>query len=60
MPSYEDADGMTGERTIWTTYNPTAENMAHAMFNWISKQIPQCFKVRLHETDTGYAEYTED
>ena len=41
-------------------YNPTAENMAKDMFEYINKLIPSCFKVRLHETDTGYAEYYEE
>ena len=41
-------------------YNPTAEMMAADMLSYIKKVIPKCFKVRLHETDTGYAEYTED
>lgn len=38
-------------------YNPTAENMAKDMFYYIKTAVPQCFKVRLHETTTGYAEY---
>ena len=37
-------------------YNPTAENMAHDMLEYINSEFPICFKVRLHETDTGYAE----
>lgn len=53
-----------------TTYNPTAENMAKAMFEEISKMINEyqmkkdgvinweLSKVRLHETTTGWAEYT--
>lgn len=43
-----------------TKYNPTAENMTKDMFDYIKKLIPSCVKVRLHETDTGYAEYSED
>jgi 6-pyruvoyltetrahydropterin/6-carboxytetrahydropterin synthase len=43
-----------------TTYNPTAENMAKDIFDFIKKIIPTCSRVRLHETDTGYAEYFKD
>ena len=53
-----------------TAYNPTAENMAKAMFEEITKMINdyqmkkdgainwELSKVRLHETTTGWAEYT--
>jgi 6-pyruvoyltetrahydropterin/6-carboxytetrahydropterin synthase len=41
-------------------YNPTAENMAKDIFEYIEQQMPNCLKVRLHETDTGYAEYYKD
>ena len=53
-----------------TAYNPTAENMAKAMFEEISKMVNEyqtknsgtinweLSKVRLHETTTGWAEYT--
>jgi 6-pyruvoyltetrahydropterin/6-carboxytetrahydropterin synthase len=40
--------------------NPTAENMARDFFDTIKKLIPQLCKVRVHETDTGYAEYERD
>ena len=40
-------------------YNPTAELMAKDMFEYIKDQIPQLYKVRLHETVTGYAEYKQ-
>jgi len=40
-------------------YNPTAENMAEAMYYYIKDEIPELSKVRLHETATGYAEYSE-
>lgn len=40
-------------------YNPTAENMAKDMFDTIKKEIPQLSKVRVHETETGWAEYYE-
>lgn len=42
-----------------TPYNPTAENMARMMFSAIKSLFPQLVKVRLHETSTGYAEYSE-
>lgn len=40
-------------------YNPTAENMCREMYNYIKHIYPQLSKVRLHETTTGWAEYTE-
>ena len=42
-------------------YNPTAENMAKDIYNFIRIRMSadaRCTKVRLHETDTGYAEYS--
>ena len=53
-------------------YNPTAENMAREMFEQINKMLTQyqltknssvvynVAKVRLHETTTGWAEYSRD
>jgi len=41
------------------TYNPTAENMAKDMYEYIKTIVPQLSKVRLHETTTGWAEYYE-
>jgi len=38
-------------------YNPTAENMARDIYGYVKSFFPQCCKIRLHETDTGYAEY---
>ena len=40
-------------------YNPTAENMARDMYQYIKSVLPQLSKVRLHETTTGWAEYYE-
>jgi 6-pyruvoyltetrahydropterin/6-carboxytetrahydropterin synthase len=38
-------------------YNPTAENMARHFFEWLKPKLPSLFKVRFHETSTGYAEF---
>ena len=40
-------------------YNPTAENMAKDMFDYVKKYIPELEMVRLYETATGWAEYYE-
>ena len=40
--------------------NPTAENMAQHFFQILQEPLPALFKVRVHETDTGYAEYERD
>ena len=54
-----------------TSYNPTAENMVKEMYREITKTLEKyqtdtygvvswtLSKVRLHETTTGWAEYTE-
>jgi len=40
--------------------NPTAENMAGILYNEVKRQIGSTlYKVRIHETETGYAEYWE-
>ena len=41
-------------------YNPTAENMSRDMYDYIKEKFPILWKVRLHETKTGYAEYFEE
>lgn len=43
-----------------TEYNPTAENMTFDIFSYIKHKFKSCVKVRLHETNTGYAEYAEN
>lgn len=51
-------------KKVVVDYNPTAENMAKRIYSsifWeIRKMIPDILLlvVRLHETDTGYAEYS--
>ena len=42
-------------------FNPTAENMAKYAYSWIETELPRHLKlkVRIHETETGYAEYSE-
>lgn len=55
-----DYDHVPGE--IGVPFNPTAENMCKFFYKEIYKIIwDVCDKlvIRLHETDTGYAEYTE-
>jgi 6-pyruvoyltetrahydropterin/6-carboxytetrahydropterin synthase len=42
--------------------NPTAENMCECLYDLISVALDEQFTklvVRIHETETGYAEYTE-
>jgi 6-pyruvoyltetrahydropterin/6-carboxytetrahydropterin synthase len=47
----------SGVNIVEVPYNPTAENMAHHFFEWLKPKLPSLFKVRFHETQTGYAEY---
>ncbi len=37
--------------------NPTAENMAYHIYCLLVENQPQVYKVRVHETATGWAEY---
>ncbi len=41
-------------------YNPTAENMAKAIYDYIKPQFPILSEVKLHETATGCASYTQE
>lgn len=66
---YLDMLGRYTKKMRITSYNPTAENMARAMFGEITKLLEtyqrekyghitwELCKVRLHETTTGWAEY---
>jgi len=65
MPSdfskeYLDILKKYNKKLIITSYNPTAEKMAKDIFDRIHDQIPECYKVRLHESETGYAEYEQN
>lgn len=45
-------------KLIIVDYNPTAEEMAKDIYNQLRERLGNALhKVRLHETDTGYAEY---
>jgi 6-pyruvoyl-tetrahydropterin synthase len=48
------------QKLIQWGVNPTAENMAKFFFERVKESFPELCKVRVHETDTGYAEYKED
>lgn len=56
--------GRTSIPHVAVPYNPTAENMVidffHRLRTPIKKEIPSFYRltVRLHETETGYAEYS--
>ena len=56
-PSYLQVLKMNNENLKIVQYNPTAENMAKDIFDYIKKQNLPVVKVRLHETKTGWAEY---
>lgn len=68
---YLDMLGRYTKKMRITSYNPTAENMAKEMYREIANAINkyqrekygavswELAKVRLHETTTGWAEYTE-
>lgn len=47
-------------KVVLTNWNPTAENMAREIYYRLYGSFPQLYKVRVHETDSGYAEYQED
>jgi len=50
-------------KIITKQYNPTAENMANDLYHAINTKLNHpsymAFKIRIHETDTGWAEYSE-
>ena len=52
-------DFLPAKMIIFPT-NPTAENMAQYIFLQVKPFLPQLYKVRVHETATGYAEYFEE
>lgn len=64
------AEGMPTSKLIKTDYNPTAEAMAYDMLNHIDALLSKAkhrgasgarvYKVRIHETVTGWAEFESD
>ena len=54
-----------GDNSVFVDFNPTAENMAKYLHSWVgikvavrlAKQGKFKIKVRVHETDTEWAEY---
>jgi 6-pyruvoyltetrahydropterin/6-carboxytetrahydropterin synthase len=49
----------SGTTTTVVDYNPTAENMVRDIYYRLNAHLSAIYKVRLHETRTGYAEYEE-
>ena len=52
------------KKLIITDYNPTAEKFAQSLFKIITEILSdyndfRLTKVRFHETESGYAEYSE-
>lgn len=47
----------SGDSIVEVPYNPTAENRAHHFFEWLKPKVPSLFKVRFHETSSGWAEF---
>jgi 6-pyruvoyltetrahydropterin/6-carboxytetrahydropterin synthase len=47
-------------KRVHMTNNPTAENMARYFYERIKRLLPQLETVRVHETETGFAECYEE
>lgn len=45
------------KRVFVFSVNPTAENMSKILYDTLKIKFPELYKVRLHETATGWAEY---
>ncbi len=44
---------------LYVDFNPTAENMAKYFYDQCKEMISIIYSVRVHETATGWAEYSE-
>lgn len=70
LPSCHKPEDFGGKKTVIFPCNPTAENMAFVLFKQIrdrlwgsiknSKEGLIVWKVRVHETTTGWAEFERD
>jgi len=49
-----------GERVRVTDFNPTAENIARMIFDYVAAEGYPVVDVTLWETDTSYASYGRD
>ena len=64
-PLFSVFDSLVMNGVVFVNYNPTAENMVKDFHEKIKDKLiyflPGLYgiKVRLHETDTGYAEYSD-
>ncbi len=54
---YTDMLHRYNEKLLVVDYNPTAEQLSFKLYESIKEVLPSLKKVRLHETDNGYAEY---
>ena len=54
-----DMMAMGDMRYMVVPYNPTAEMMAEHIYRHVKQFLPNTTAVRVHETKTGYAEYTD-
>ncbi len=55
----DDDDYCGPDEVVLVDFNPTAENMARNIYRRAKKSLPCLFKIRVHETTTGWAEYEE-
>ena len=57
-PDYDRLSVLEGVKGV--PFNPTAEKMVQWLYMEIKEDIPLLYKIRLHETESGYAEYQEE
>lgn len=55
--SDRNSNDFSNYKVVKVAFNPTAEFMANYLYWKIKPAIPFIYKVRVHETSTGYAEY---
>jgi 6-pyruvoyltetrahydropterin/6-carboxytetrahydropterin synthase len=53
-------DNLGLSKMFLVPFNPTAENLAKLIYRYAKDRVPILSKVRVHETETGYAEYFEE
>lgn len=53
-------DATYTENAIMIPFNPTAENMAKYLYRQVRTSIPEICLVKVHETETGWASYSDD
>lgn len=58
-PHCDSFDKFKVNNISFVNFNPTAENMCKWIYDELKHNVPQLYKIRIHETESGWASFSE-